>query len=109
MSELLIIRAWIEEQLALCEKATAGPWLARDDQDFYQAGRYLGTGPEKYVPDETRDGNKLVPCSIEEVEYFQQDVCRIEGGDDDEAFIAAARTGYPIALKAYLALLEAKP
>lgn len=87
--------SYLKQLKKLAEAATPGPWLERQDLDYYQAGTYLGHGPMKYVPRKDGRGNELVSCSIEEVEYFADDVVRIEGTDADQDFIAEARTAVP--------------
>lgn len=60
------------------EAATKGPWGIRYDFDYYLGGTYIGAGPEKYVKDPERPTtNHRVSCDIQEVEYFEQDVCKV--------------------------------
>ena len=82
----------------LCDRATPGPWLVREDFDYYQGGTYLGSGPQRYLkPNEP--GYKVpvtrIDCSVADCKYFKVDVCRIESGDADKEFIIAAREALP--------------
>lgn len=67
----------------LLKKATPGPWIRREDHDYYQSGSYFGCGPVRY-----EEGNK-VPCEPEQAEYFEQDVFRLEGSEADAELIVA--------------------
>lgn len=73
-----------EEELNAIEArfkvTTPGPWYLREDHDYYQGGTYIGSGPQKYVPDPAGKGNSLVPCDASEVQYFEQDIARVESG-----------------------------
>lgn len=82
----------IEQIKKRLSEANKGPWQTREDYDYYEGGTYIGIGPEKYVPDEDSKygGNKRVPCEIDEVQYFHQDICRVESPRDHE-FIQHSR------------------
>lgn len=69
----------------LCDEATEGPWLEREDYDYYQGGTYLGIGPYSYG-----DNREKVSGAC----YFETDVCRVEDGVSKD-FIAASRTALP--------------
>lgn len=69
--------------------ATPGPWIEREDLDYYQGGTYLGIGGYDY-----KDGSK-VPGSA----YFETNVCRIESSDSDKEFIAESRNALPLLIR----------
>lgn len=75
----------IEEVERRDKEATKGPWLEREDYDYYQGGKYLGIGPYDY------EEGKKVPGKG----YFSHNVCRIESNDLDKALIANYRTAAP--------------
>jgi hypothetical protein len=103
----MTLKEKLESMLAETERATPGPWLSREDFDYYRGGTYLGMGPQKYVPRSDGKGNELTDCDYENAQYFKIDVCRIESNKQDERFIASARTQLPAALRALIHLLEA--
>jgi hypothetical protein len=80
---------------ARAEAATPGPWETREDSDFYQGGRYIGTGPYHYTTGSEKPGR---PSTHPEDCYFKTDVCRVQSGEADETFIAHARTDVPALL-----------
>lgn len=85
----------IEKFQLIIEAATKGPWIEREDHDYYRGGTYLGNGPYKYVRD---DSNRLgrtrkVDCDIREAQYFHEDVCLMEGNNEENniRFIQSSR------------------
>ena len=78
MTEPRITTAWVQEQLALAEKATSGPWVSGITQFDGKQGHWVGLRTPRHV-------------TISEPS-------RIQEADND--LIAAARTGYPAALRA---------
>lgn len=85
-----------EEQLgeaaARAEQATKGQWETREDQDYYPGGTYIGVGPYYYRPvpgprctEQTPGREPNGHC------WFKQDICRVEGSDDDREFLLHAR------------------
>jgi hypothetical protein len=90
----------------LDEKATKGPWEEREDQDYEQGGTYLGTGRYHYSGRDNwgypRKTPGPSPLGIGE-DYFENNVCRIEGSEDDQRLISALRNALP----ALVALVEA--
>jgi hypothetical protein len=77
----------IDEIRARAEKATAGPLLEREDLDYYQGGIYLGTTPYYYDQGKRIEG--LTPDG--DIEYFHNDICRIEGSEEDKEFLKMAQ------------------
>lgn len=71
-------KEWVEQQLALCEKATPGPWWRR---------AWIDTDPAIWGP----DGDIIARCRGN----------LAEGGtaSQNAHFVATAREGYPMALK----------
>lgn len=70
--------------------ATEGPILEREDLDYYQAGTYLGVGPQEwenggYVPVEhPGDGEEFFG-------NFEKDIFRVEEGKADTEMFKHAR------------------
>ena len=79
-----ITREWLEEQLALCTKATPAPW--RREKGAGDKWRVILALKEKFIAD--------YPYAF-----------RIVDGDNYD-FIVAARTGYPTLLQWALEALE---
>lgn len=77
---------------AIAAARTPGEWQKREDYDYYQGGTYLGVGPYKY--DHTIETGRKVSCSIEEVSYFETDICRVQSGSNDLEFIAMAANNW---------------
>jgi tryptophan synthase beta subunit len=77
------------------ERATKGPWLEREDHDYYQGGTYIGTHPFGYT-----DGRKDPTLS----DYFERDVCRVEGTEADKQYLLMV---YPQAVLSLLDELDA--
>ena len=79
MTEPRITKVWLREQLALAERASPGPWIATDDAVRHEV--ILGlVGPSVYRA--------------------------LLRGRETFAFIAAARTGYPMLLRWALERME---
>lgn len=78
-----ITEKWLREQWELCERATEGPWL--DEISAVSA----------------TDGDELAKC--------WGNLAKGGSDCDNSAFIAAARTGYPLVLMELLRLREAEP
>lgn len=92
---------WIDEALALCEKATPGPW----DTDEDETGRVWRRLPTEYIA-----SAKFDPPADGHGQASRRSECNPRTFDqrhNDAAFIAAAREGWPKALKALEILLAA--
>jgi hypothetical protein len=70
------------------QKATPGPLLQRDDEDYYQGGRYIGRDPYHYglhgAVVEGVDPTSPMDC------YFHTDVARIHNADDEALLLHAS-------------------
>lgn len=85
----MTLEDFLKKTKELCDGATDGPWIEREDFDYYQGGTYLGVNPYSYKGGVKVEGN----------DCFETDVCRIESGDNDLKFIAHSRQAVPILLE----------
>jgi hypothetical protein len=84
---------------------TPGPWIEREDFDYYQGGEYLCAGPF-YVYKK----GEHVPLTIEDItdkglkDFHGKNICRVES-DEDKGLLAAAPDLYK-ALSELLAIID---
>jgi hypothetical protein len=109
MTHLTQIQSILKAMEERCAAATPGPWFSRTCYDYYQGGCYIGHGPLRFLRGD-EPGYKIpvpqVSCQPKDVEYFQQDVCRVEGTEADEVFLLSVRTDIPSLVKALNAAID---
>lgn len=88
----------IAEQLEICSKATAGPWIPfqpADDEGWWwvwQESKLPGYGGVADTSMRERDGSLAHACIDDSLNGTEQERC-------DAVFIAHARSNYPLALQ----------
>jgi hypothetical protein len=95
----------IEEELSICDAATAGPWIAfqpADDDSWWwvwQESRLPGYGGVADTSMREQEGALAHACIDDSPDGTEQE-------KHDAVFIAHARTNYPVALKQLQAIKE---